>query len=103
MKVIVYERNAFVEVARPLEGARLAFAIKDENGTDICRSATPVPVDSFMRRWPVSGLTAEWAETEDEFLQRIIKKDVPSDATKIQIIDSAQLPSRKYRNAWRLP
>lgn len=30
---------------------------------------------------------AEWAETADEFLDRIAKKDVPADATNIRIVE----------------
>lgn len=42
------------------------------------------------------------AETEDEFVTRIRTKDVPVDASDVQIVEEAAVPSdRTFRNAWR--
>lgn len=43
----------------------------------------------------------EWAETEDEFLARVMGKDVPLDAINPRIVDASALPkSREFRDAW---
>lgn len=42
-------------------------------------------------------------ERESEFLQRVIDKDVPAEAEKVQIIDRADVPADKtFRAAWRM-
>ena len=41
-------------------------------------------------------------ESEDEFIARIAKKDVPPDATDVQIVDATAIPAdRTFRNAWK--
>ena len=41
-------------------------------------------------------------ENEDEFIARILAKDVPADAVDVQIVeDTAVLSDRTFRNAWR--
>lgn len=92
MKKIIYTRpDGGLSVCVPSEGARLAFNEKGEL----------VTADSFFHRWPVEGVTVEWAETEDEFVERISRKDVPADATNVQIVDASVIPSeRTFRNAW---
>jgi hypothetical protein len=41
-------------------------------------------------------------ESEDDFVQRIILKDVPADATDVRVIDASEVPKdRTFRNAWR--
>src|SRR5687768_11830313 len=90
-------------VVTPVEGARFAFAIKAADGSDVVRSKVAVPIDSLLRGWPIAGLTAEWAETEDAFVERIRVKDVPVDAVESLIVDESVIPaSRAYRAAWRL-
>lgn len=104
MKKIAYTNSAGgLEILHPVEGARLAYAVLDSQGKDIKRSATPVAVDTLLRGWPVEGATAEWAETEDEFVARIRQKDVPAGAVGVQVIDTSIIPSdRTHRRAWRL-
>ena len=58
------------------------------------------PVDVFLRRWPVEGAVANWAETEDEFVARIAFKDVPQ-GIEYQIVDASTIPAdRTFRDAW---
>lgn len=40
-------------------------------------------------------------ESEDDFINRIIAKDLPSYVTSYGIVDSSTLPSRRFRNSWR--
>lgn len=40
-------------------------------------------------------------EAEDEFIARIMAKDVPADAKHVCVCDHAELPDRAHRNAWR--
>lgn len=103
MKKIVYTQpDGTVAVCTPAEGARLAHGIKDGGGAVIAVADTPVRVDQFLRRWPVEGVLAEWAETEDEFVARIAAKDAPAGATDVQIVDAEAVPTdRTFRNAWK--
>lgn len=42
------------------------------------------------------------SETEQEWLDRIVAKDVPADATDVRIVDEADVPAdRTFRNAWK--
>lgn len=89
-------------MVHPCEGARLAFWITLADGTVLPKGVPPCPVDAILRRWPVAGAVAKWAETEDEFIARIRAKDVPADATDVQIVDAAAIPAdRTFRNAWK--
>jgi hypothetical protein len=102
MKVIVYTRaDGGTCVCRPLEGARLVSAVvigEERRALD-----APRPVDTVFRGWPVDGVSAVWAETEDEFVARIAAKDVPADATAVRVVDAAALPAdRTFRDAWTL-
>lgn len=41
--------------------------------------------------------------TDDQYLEFILKKDVPSDATDAHIVDDSDLPpSREHRFAWKI-
>ena len=62
-----------------------------------------LPVDRFMRGWPVDGATARWAETEDEFLARVQERAVPPGAQDVTVLDQCQIPKdRASRATWRL-
>lgn len=103
MKKIIYTNAAGVFcVCTPNEGARLALKITLEDGTVLEPEGAAVPVDRFLRRWPVAGAVAEWAETEQEWLHRIRVKDVPVDATDVAIVDESAVPTdRTFRDAFR--
>lgn len=116
MKRIIYTRpDGGLSVVVPVEGARLAFSVTLKDGTQHVSSSQvlaeedegrrltvyALPVDNIFRRWPVDVAAADWAETEDQFLARLAAKDVPGDATNVQIVDEAVIPSgRTFRNAW---
>ncbi len=60
-----------------------------------------IPFERLRPHWE-SGGTFEWAETEDEFIQRVIAHSVPPDAINVQVIDAAEIPGdRTFRNAWQ--
>ena len=100
MKKIIYTRpDGGLSIITPVEGARLALSVTlaDQKIT----SDRPVPVDLFLRRWPVSGAVVEWAETEDEFVARIAAKDVPA-GLAFQIVSADKFPAdRTNRNKWK--
>lgn len=102
MKKIAYTNSSGgVSIVGPAPGARLAFAVTLPNGSrKVSRKARPV--DTFYRTWPVVGAVAEWAETENQFIARVMEKDVPADARDVQIIDDSTLPDRSSRDSWRL-
>lgn len=103
MRKIVYTKpDGMVAVCSPVEGARLALSVTLADET-VLKAKQPMPVDAFLRRWPVLGAAAEWAETEMEFAQRIAAKDVPADATEVHVVDAAAIPTdRTFRNAWKI-
>lgn len=102
MKVIIFTRpDGGVSVMVPTEGARLATGIKLAGGGAL-NSELPQPVDRFLRGWPVDGTVVEWAESEDDFVLRIAKKNVPPTATGVSIVDESLIPAdRTFRNAWQ--
>jgi hypothetical protein len=101
MKAIAYTRpDGGLSICRPSSGARLASSITLADGT-VLRADPSQPVDLFMRGWPIEGATAEWAETEEEFLARIIARDVPPDATNVTVVDGVPA-DRAFRAAWRV-
>ncbi len=104
MKRIAYERpDGGVSVVVPCEGARLALGIILADGNRLSpESGKLAPVDSILRRWPVVGATAEWAETEDDFIKRIMAQVVPADAKTISQCLPEEIPERTFRGAWAL-
>lgn len=104
MKKVIYARaDGGVSVFNPCEGARLALGLHDAEGQLIAASKVPVPVDSFLRRWPVDGVKAVWAETEEDFIARVSAKSIPADAINVQVVDESVIPQdRTFRNAWKV-
>jgi hypothetical protein len=103
MKKIVFTRpDGGVSVVHPFEGARLCLSIALNDGRILKPdSEGSVTADTFLRRWPVDGAVAEWAETEDEFAARIAAKDVPADAANVSVVDEEEIPAdRTFRDAW---
>lgn len=41
-------------------------------------------------------------ETEDDFISRIIQKDVPHGSTGVFVCDESSLPERTFRDAWKV-
>lgn len=102
MKLIAYETiDGTLAIVTPVPGARLAHSIIVDGR--VLASETSQPVDQFLRGWPIEGAVAEWAETEDEFVNRVRVLVVPRDVVKNTIVDHTELPSdREFRDAWRL-
>jgi len=102
MKKIVYtDVNGNLCIVHPLEGARLAYGATLPSGKTIKFEKTPI--DKFAKKWPISGLNPLWAETEQEFIERIISKDIPTNASNINILEEQNVPKdREFRNAWKL-
>lgn len=103
MKKIVYKNTeGGISIVHPAEGSRLATKITFNDGRAEIVASEAVPVDSFLRGWPVEGATAEWAEQEEAFLSRIIKKVLPEEATNVRVIEPSEIPTdRTFRNAWK--
>lgn len=115
MKKIIFTTAAGgLAVSTPFEGSRLALAVVLADGTRLGvdgqvvakdeeqPEAKPVPVDRIMRRWPVEGATAEWAESEDEFIARILPRLVPGGATGVRVVEPhVVLMDRTFRDAWK--
>lgn len=89
-KLITFTKDGNVAVCLPAPNARL---VTTENG--------PVALEKSgaIKRLPPDDIP--WAETEDEFVARIRAKDIPDDATNVTIVEDTDLPSRKFRNAWK--
>lgn len=100
MNKIIYTRaDGGLSVFNPVEGARLASSVTLAG--DVLTADEPQSVDQFLRRWPVDGAIAEWAETEEEFIARISPKSIPADASNIAIVDPSAIPAdRTFREAW---
>lgn len=107
MKRVIYTKpNGLLAVLVPTEGARLAYYITLADGTVIPEGADKedrpqaFSVDQFLKRWPVQGAVAAWAESEELFVARIAAKDVPAGLT-YNIVDESAIPTdRTFRNAW---
>lgn len=104
-KVIFARPDGGLSIVTPAEGARLALSVT--LGNEIFENVqegerVAQPVDQFLRRWPVEGAVAEWAESEPEFVERIRATTVPR-GTKSILLDDTDLPEdRATRDAWRL-
>lgn len=102
MKKIVWnDGSGALMITTPMEGARLAKSITFEDGKVMASPrGFPVSVDQFLRGWPVAGVVAEWAETEEEWIRRVAIKSIPGDATEIHVVDESEIPSdREFRDA----
>ncbi|MDZ4347906.1 MAG: hypothetical protein U1E51_36325 [Candidatus Binatia bacterium] len=102
MKKIIYMRlDGSLSVMNPVEGARLANYVTFEGERYAFAPDKLYPVDKIFRNWPVAGAVADWAETEDEFVARIMAKDVPVNAINARVVDEIDIPTdRTFRNAW---
>jgi hypothetical protein len=102
MRVISYTRpDGGTSIVRPAAGARLATSVSLADGTRLT-SDGPQPVNRFAHRWPIEGATAEWAETENEFIGRVRARSIPPDAPNITIVDESAIPlDRTFRDAWK--
>lgn len=101
MKKIIYTKaDGGIAVVHPFEGARLALSVTLAGG-HVLHSAEAMQADRFARRWPVEGATAQWAESEDAFLARVVAKSVPKDGANILFVDESDIPQdRTFRDAW---
>jgi hypothetical protein len=102
-KVIVYTQgDGRLAIVVPSEGARLASKVTVEGKEFLPTKGAAQPVDRFFRAWPISGAKVEWAETEDQFAERISKKDAPAGSSNVTILSASDLPAdRALRGAWR--
>ena len=95
-KAVIYEgADGIAAVVQFYEGARIAMRVR--RGEDVFEG--PRRADHFFRGWPLQGVTAEWAETEDQFIARMIARHVPTQL--YQIIDASAIPlDITFHNAW---
>lgn len=100
MKAIAYTRpDGGVSVVHPAPNARFLRAgpqrvVPAYEAGALRDIAT---FEAFERDHPEA-----FAETEDEFLARVIAKDVPTDATNARVLDVSDLPDAAFRNAWSI-
>lgn len=100
MKVITYRRpeDGGTSVCVPAPWARYCSAVTFKG--ERIELDPPVPFDTQARVYGASNLVPEWSETEEDFVARIQKKDVPKDAEEVRIIEADDLPTdRTFRNA----
>jgi len=88
--IVTTDTDGNVTVCQPSPDARLVIT---DNGN------VPFYKSGDIKRLPPDDIP--WAETEDEFVQRIREKDVPADAPNVTIVELEDLPGRKFRNAWK--
>lgn len=113
-KVVVFERpDGGVSIVRPVPWARKVSRIDTEIFSPPKRLeeiSTICNIDAYLMLLAniIDGITqVEWAETEDQFCQRIVDKEternnIPVDAT-VFIIDANTIPSdRSTRNSFKL-
>ncbi len=124
MKRIVYTRpDGGLSIVVPAEGGRLANSVQLADGTVLAEKVllkaeglievdgkkesavygfAPTPVSLlYGKPWPAPGVTAEWAETDDEFAARVAARDVPA-GISFAIVDESAIPAdRSFRNAWQ--
>lgn len=99
MKKIVYTvGDGNLLVVHPAPWARLCKAITFKGKT---LRFDPQPFDLFVKVHQTDELNPLWAESEAEFLQRIVKQDVPKDAINVRVVDEIEIPQdRTFRMAW---
>lgn len=102
MKKIIFTRSdGGLSVVHPAAGNRLAQKFLTAFGVHLLSLGKAVPVEQITRKWRFLG-TPEWAESENEFVARIMEKAVPSDAINPQIVEADSIPTdRTFRNAWK--
>lgn len=84
MKSIYYTAPDGTEAGcHPVPNARLVWAL---HGAEKVK----VPLFVFERHLDRVALVAPeaWAETEDEFIARVMAKDVPAGATNVRVVES---------------
>lgn len=83
----------------PAAGARFCKAYI-RNGERV-ECDPPVMLDQLRQAlgWE-AAFAVEFAEDDEDFVARIRDKDVPTDATDVQIVEFEQLPSQDFRGAW---
>lgn len=82
-------------ICRPVPWAR---KIKSIGGTSV---DPPQSLDIFLRRAvsreEFESAKVEFAETEDEFIARIIAKDIPKNARNIRVVDENEIPQDRSK------
>ena len=99
MKKIIYvhPQTKLVAVCEPVEGGRLVSAITHADGS-ITNFTPPVAASFAAGGWPRQGVSAKWAETEDEFTTRIKTSNTPEGSV---IADSVPVDFT-FHKAWKI-
>lgn len=99
MKIVTYTNAAgTIFELFPAPFARLCNGYVLGDQTVSCE---PVSLDQLKAQlgWS-TAFTPVFAETEEAFVARIRDKDVPVDASNVQIVDFETLPDQSFRKAW---
>jgi hypothetical protein len=96
VKVIVCTLpNGRTRICRPVPWAR---KIKSVDGAIV---DPPQPIDILLfravSREEFESVKVEFAETEDEFIARIIAKDIPKNARNIRVVDENEIPQDRSK------
>lgn len=113
MKRIAYAApDGSVAIVIPSIGARLCSSVRAADGISRKPYSPPVSFDRIAKGMSFAQATViydpEWSETEDQFVERVRQKDVPSDAKTVILVEEEDLPPRMdpktkhLRNAWRI-
>lgn len=103
-KRIIYTMpDGHVETLWPLEGARLVSHLVVDGQRINFGLMTYDQIRPIVNKYKNQGAVIEigYVESEEEFAQRIMLKDLPPFAMNAKICDQADLPDRKFRSAWK--
>lgn len=111
-KRLCYEIPGGVAVIIPMDHARLVRAYRGDE------FKPPIPLSEVGRNMDPLDPDVEYAETEDEFLARVIARNIETARQKdrrgnvvnphltspaqVIIVDEKDLPSRDQRDGWRI-
>lgn len=108
-KRIVFTRpDGGVSIVVPAEDDRLIAAVVVGDGNRVGRHVFPAPVrmgraKHVIRAAEANGLSAEveWAESEEDFLGRVMAKSVPAGAADVEVVPAEAIPAdRSFREIW---
>jgi hypothetical protein len=104
MKCIAYTRpDGGLSIVHPIEDARLVDVVKIMGKRAVLGQAQPLDrLKAEAARQGVAIEAVHYAETDDQFIRRVIEASVPADAADVTVINSADLPDRASRASWRL-
>jgi len=100
-RIIYTQPDGTLAIVHPAPRARLCKSAMI-NGERVIFDP-PTAFHNINRSDDIDSFDPKWAETEKAFVERIKAKDVPADATDVQIVPPSAIPAdRTFRGAWAL-